>query len=141
MYRARRKSETTSLATIAVCRSEKPSLMLGSAALTRTPITPSTTISSISENPPSRRREGRAVAVVDPHRVEGLAGRGVVEIAEALPLRLIDCQIYTDHLASLGAREISRTHFQRTLEVALARPATALGALPRCRADALRWAA
>ena len=63
------------------------------------------------------------------------------EIAEALPLRLIDCQIYTDHLASLGAREISRTHFQRTLEVALARPATALGALPRCRADALRWAA
>ena len=26
-------------------------------------------------------------------------------------LRLIDCQFYTDHLASLGAREISRTEF------------------------------
>ncbi len=65
----------------------------------------------------------------------------LVEIAEALPLRLIDCQIYTAHLASLGAREISRALFQQTLEEALERPTTPLGALPRCRADALRWAA
>jgi leucyl/phenylalanyl-tRNA--protein transferase len=65
----------------------------------------------------------------------------LVEIAEALPLRLIDCQIHTDHLASLGAREIGRAHFQRILEEALVRPARPLGALPRCRANGLRWAA
>jgi len=26
-------------------------------------------------------------------------------------IQLIDCQVYTDHLASLGAREISREEF------------------------------
>lgn len=30
-------------------------------------------------------------------------------------VRLIDCQVYTDHLASLGAREISREEFMKFL--------------------------
>ncbi|MCK0129961.1 leucyl/phenylalanyl-tRNA--protein transferase [Flavobacteriaceae bacterium F08102] len=32
------------------------------------------------------------------------------------PFRLIDCQVYTDHLASLGAQEISRNLFLSFLE-------------------------
>ncbi|MEX0624070.1 leucyl/phenylalanyl-tRNA--protein transferase [Saccharospirillum sp.] len=32
-------------------------------------------------------------------------------------LRLIDCQVYNDHLASLGAREVERTWFEQQLPV------------------------
>ena len=35
----------------------------------------------------------------------------LAHIARSQPFRLIDCQVYTDHLASLGAREISRDDF------------------------------
>lgn len=31
-------------------------------------------------------------------------------------VKLIDCQVYTDHLASLGAREISREEFMKFLK-------------------------
>jgi len=34
-----------------------------------------------------------------------------VQEARAQGLALVDCQVYTDHLASLGARFISRTSF------------------------------
>lgn len=34
--------------------------------------------------------------------------------------RLIDCQVYTAHLESLGAEEISRVHFLRTLAISVA---------------------
>lgn len=34
----------------------------------------------------------------------------------------IDCQVYTPHLASLGAKEIHREHFLRRLEKAVAQP-------------------
>jgi leucyl/phenylalanyl-tRNA--protein transferase len=36
----------------------------------------------------------------------------LAELGERLPLRFIDCQIYTAHLASLGARLIPREEFQ-----------------------------
>ena len=35
---------------------------------------------------------------------------------KALKVKLIDCQVYTDHLASLGAREISREEFLNYLK-------------------------
>ncbi|MFG1496527.1 leucyl/phenylalanyl-tRNA--protein transferase [Saccharospirillum sp. HFRX-1] len=37
--------------------------------------------------------------------------------AEQAQLRLIDCQVYNDHLASLGAVEIDREHFEQALPV------------------------
>ena len=37
--------------------------------------------------------------------------------------RLLDTQFVTDHLATLGAIEISRAAYRRRLEAALARPA------------------
>ena len=39
----------------------------------------------------------------------------LAEIACRHPFRLIDCQVYTPHLASLGAREIDRDSFEGTL--------------------------
>jgi leucyl/phenylalanyl-tRNA--protein transferase len=47
-------------------------------------------------------------------------------------IRLVDCQVYTPHLASLGAREWPRRRFLRALQRALERP-TRLG---RWRFDA-----
>ena len=44
----------------------------------------------------------------------------LAEIAPYLPLRFIDCQIHTDHLASMGARTVSREQFQNELAVAVA---------------------
>ena len=34
-----------------------------------------------------------------------------IHLARSKKYKLIDCQVYTDHLASLGAREITRNHF------------------------------
>ena len=39
----------------------------------------------------------------------------LVRHLETLDFRLIDCQMSTRHLASLGAREIPRAHFQQHL--------------------------
>ena len=41
----------------------------------------------------------------------------MVRVLEARDYRLIDCQVYTRHLASLGAREIPRIDFLKLLEV------------------------
>ena len=40
----------------------------------------------------------------------------LVEWLEEKNIKLIDCQVYTDHLASLGAREITRAAFMKYLE-------------------------
>ncbi|MEX2366388.1 MAG: hypothetical protein WD601_07250, partial [Pseudohongiellaceae bacterium] len=37
------------------------------------------------------------------------------EVALMQSLRLIDCQVYNDHLASLGAREVERSWFEQQL--------------------------
>lgn len=47
------------------------------------------------------------------HLVKGL---------EKLEFGFIDCQIYTDHLASLGAREIDRENFENLLELEIPKP-------------------
>ena len=52
----------------------------------------------------SRERDASKIALV--HLVRHLAGRGV---------RIIDCQMATGHLASLGAREIARSEFSARL--------------------------
>ncbi len=65
----------------------------------------------------------------------------LAEIALAQPFQLIDCQIHTEHLASLGAREIERQVFRRSLEHSVALPATQLGRQARRPADQMRWAA
>ena len=44
------------------------------------------------------------------------------EIATTQPLRLIDCQVYTGHPASLGARELSRERFQDEMTSAVSAP-------------------
>ena len=56
------------------------------------------------------------------------------EIATTQPLRLIDCQVYTEHLASLGAHELSREKFQDEMTIAVSGSAPAL--LPRPRHNA-----
>ena len=53
----------------------------------------------------SRRRDASKIAFV--HLVGHLRAEG---------FGLIDCQMHTDHLASLGAREISRREFSRRLK-------------------------
>mgnify|MGYP001613236329 CR=1 FL=1 len=50
----------------------------------------------------------------------------LAEIGRELPLHFIDCQIYTDHLASLGARQIEREAFQTELSQAILQPAAAM---------------
>lgn len=52
------------------------------------------------------------------------------ELALAHPFRLIDCQVYTPHLASLGAREIPRDEFERILAEATTSSAPTLAARP-----------
>jgi leucyl/phenylalanyl-tRNA--protein transferase len=64
----------------------------------------------------------------------------LTELAMQQPFRLIDCQVHTEHLASLGAREIGRGTFQDLLARATAVPAPPLGRLPRRPAADLRWA-
>ena len=64
----------------------------------------------------------------------------LTDIALEHPFRLIDCQIYTEHLASLGAREVSREAFQRALAAAVRTGAAPLGRRPRRPAADLRWA-
>ncbi|BEV70647.1 MULTISPECIES: leucyl/phenylalanyl-tRNA--protein transferase [unclassified Paludibacterium] len=61
----------------------------------------------------ARRRDASKLAFV--HLVRHLAAGGC---------GLIDCQMYTDHLASLGARQVSRREFLATLkeQLALAQP-------------------
>jgi len=56
-----------------------------------------------------------------------LALWALVEQARLWEFRMIDCQIHTDHLASLGARSISREEFLRKLEDGL-RAETRVGA-------------
>ena len=65
----------------------------------------------------------------------------LVEIAFTQPFQLIDCQIHTDHLARLGAREISREAFQRALDETVGHPAAALGRQVSRPAASMRWAA
>ena len=56
-------------------------------------------------------RDASKVAFV--RAVEWLAGRGI---------RLVDCQVRTEHLVSLGAREIPRARFLEQVAAALDRP-------------------
>lgn len=65
----------------------------------------------------------------------------LVEIALTQPYQLIDCQIHTDHLARLGAREISREAFQRALDEAVGEAAIPLGRQASMPAAGMRWAA
>ncbi|MEQ9188684.1 MAG: leucyl/phenylalanyl-tRNA--protein transferase [Cryomorphaceae bacterium] len=49
-----------------------------------------------------------------------IAFHGLVEFAKRNDFDFIDCQLYTEHLASLGAIEVPRERFQSILKVALA---------------------
>jgi leucyl/phenylalanyl-tRNA--protein transferase len=62
------------------------------------------------------------------------------EVALAHPFRLIDCQVYTPHLASLGAREIPRDEFERILAEATKSSAPTLAARPPFPAAGLQAA-
>lgn len=57
----------------------------------------------------SRRRDASKIALV--HMTRHLAQHGV---------RLIDCQMYTDHLASLGAQPVARDQFIAMLKIQIA---------------------
>lgn len=46
----------------------------------------------------------------------------LTEFAKKHDFHFIDCQLHTDHLASLGANEIPRTQFLREMKTALAYP-------------------
>ena len=50
----------------------------------------------------------------------------LARIALVHPFRLIDCQVYTPHLASLGAHEIDRDTFEKQLRDAVDRNPPAL---------------
>jgi len=50
----------------------------------------------------------------------------LAELGEKLPLRFIDCQIHTPHLASLGARPIPREEFHHELARGIAESASPL---------------
>ena len=55
-----------------------------------------------------------------------------------LPYQMIDCQIYTDHLASMGAREISRRQFhERLILTTNAKAGTLLRQAPQAAAELL----
>ncbi|WP_091407224.1 leucyl/phenylalanyl-tRNA--protein transferase [Aquimarina amphilecti] len=52
-------------------------------------------------------------------KVSNASKYGFIKLIEFLKIkgvRLIDCQVYTDHLASLGAKEISRDAFMKYLK-------------------------
>lgn len=55
----------------------------------------------------------------------------LADIARRHPFVLIDCQVYTPHLASLGAREIDRDRFEGMLRERVDRPMPALRAIER----------
>lgn len=59
----------------------------------------------------AHRQDASKTAFV--HAVQWLAARGV---------RLIDCQVYTDHLARFGAREIDFDEFRAVLDADCAQP-------------------
>lgn len=61
------------------------------------------------------------------------------ELALTQPYDLIDCQVHTDHLASLGAREIDREHFQHELARAIDSESLPLGILPLQSTRLQRW--
>lgn len=65
---------------------------------------------------------------------------GFIELVRALSehglLTLIDCQVHTHHLESLGARNVSRKEFLSLLNTALTAP-TPKGSLERVLADGL----
>jgi leucyl/phenylalanyl-tRNA--protein transferase len=61
----------------------------------------------------------------------------MVQIAQRHPFQFIDCQVHTDHLASLGAREISRDAFQRALRAAVEHEGSRLKMLERRSASTL----
>lgn len=65
----------------------------------------------------------------------------LAEIAEELPLQLIDCQVYSDHLASLGAREIDRDLFELSLAALTAVSGPPLTARGRRSTTVLGYAA
>ncbi len=48
-------------------------------------------------------------------RADNASKAALKALAERGGYRIIDCQMYTDHLASLGAREISRASFEKRL--------------------------
>lgn len=51
-------------------------------------------------------------------KVSNASKVGFITLVQSLQeknYRLVDCQVYTDHLASLGAEEISRTEFLKLL--------------------------
>jgi leucyl/phenylalanyl-tRNA--protein transferase len=59
------------------------------------------------------------------HRVSNASKAALVYAAECLQnwgFRLIDCQLHTEHLASMGAHEIARDEFVRLLEDLCNRP-------------------
>ena len=64
-----------------------------------------------------------------------IALAALVAFCRAEGIALIDCQQNTRHLASMGAREISRALFERHLTVGLGRAAP-----PRWTYDAAHWA-
>ena len=65
----------------------------------------------------------------------------LAETATQVPYGLIDCQVFTGHLARLGAREVSRARFQRELEAHVNAPATPPGRHPPRPTTALSWVA
>lgn len=65
----------------------------------------------------------------------------LAELARDHPYQLIDCQVFTEHLASLGAREIGRPAFQHALEKATQAVAPPLACLARRPAAQLEAAA
>jgi leucyl/phenylalanyl-tRNA--protein transferase len=65
----------------------------------------------------------------------------LAELALSQPYDIIDCQVYTKHLSSLGAREISRDDFQSILKRGINAESRALGILPMRPASYLRAAA
>lgn len=44
-------------------------------------------------------------------RVSNASKLALVYLCQSLPYELVDCQVYTDHLASMGARMISREEY------------------------------
>lgn len=55
----------------------------------------------------------------------------LVELARRRPFDLIDCQVYTEHLASLGAREIGRDRFEEILAASVNKHAAPLTPMAR----------
>lgn len=65
----------------------------------------------------------------------------LTQLALQLGYKLIDCQIHTGHLASLGAREIARDVFQREVSAAVEWAVPALGPRQPLPTSHLGWVA